>query len=1133
MKRGKVCLVPLLALMFVFTLALSGAWAGDGVVNTSVSDFRVNLDRTITDTSKPVNVVVELLDDQGRVDVFAETSVNYIYVSAGSVIGTINYKPEGYSGTYSESGNDIGEFAAQTAKIAVTNGRAGFHISYDQPGTDTLRFYVVIVDTDGDTLTLGPKEYTVTVTQAPNQAKALMVVSMTPDDEEKRDNEGINYEYNTDGTVATDASDNSSGQIDAGEAFTLQIKACADETCSSTTNYQNGPITVKFVPVDAADTDGNNAYSSDCANVVTVEGTMENGVAFVHVPEGTLTKAGKYAIYLEMDSAVTTSGKAYQVANAHIYVDALEPAKVGASLDRDDINYYNTPPSPTLTVTLYDQYDNKADTDDVTSAVDVTVAATNHVLLGGGTSTTVTINSGDNQNTFSNFSVDTGSNAPSINESTGTGTSTISIACNDYEVDTPELTLTIYKKRLVAQYLDSTGNYVNSASQTYTAGIVLDDAIRVGVDDNGTTTWDELKTEQVIVELYDGDTKVDEVKSMVDDNGYVSLKFNKALTGGGDEYFKIFCVSCDKQYQPGKTNDATITVNPADAYVMKVYKNQSAEYNACAGTGTPTEEVSSISKTLSGGNASITFHGSQDESLSSGDYFVKIEDAYGNEIKSGTIYWESDEDPINPTPSSGFFLVDDNDTITYNEAGSDNLTFSTDIPGVEPVSVAVTISDTSAYIASVEVVPATEYVLTNGEIPVVIRAKDQNGNLISWGANDLILLVDHPDYVTIRQSDRATTIANGDNLPADTDGEYVISLVALNTVSDVTITVRNASGSVEGSATVHIVNSINDIPVPVAAVSFSPSSVMVAPNGSVDVTLSVTDSEGNGLANKTCTLESDAENIATPASTTVTTGSDGTATVTINAGSVEGEAHITATCEGVSGVVTVTVSEEAQECTPETPENCKTQEDCEAVGAYWYDGVCHAEQAPCDADHLWACEKEEDCENAGGYWYDGVCNAEPAVCDADHLWACEKEDECEAVGGYWYNGICNEAAFNGAPAEPMPGHAIDEVVTEPYAMIEADNDAQEAMVIIPSLVVPQDRIGDTVHLYWTWCNDYTCAPDVYDLGPVTLGETVDFPIVASEVDLSAIRGNFYIFVGFAANEDFSDAIWNWYELDLD
>ena len=413
---------------------------------------------------------------------------------------------------------------------------------------------------------------------------------------------------------------------------------------------------------------------------------------------------------------------------------------------------------------------------------------------------------------------------------------------------------------------------------------------------------------------------------------------------------------------------------------------------------------------------------------------------------------------------------------------------------------AVTISDTSAYIASVEVVPATEYVLTNGEIPVVIRAKDQNGNLISWGANDLILLVDHPDYVTIRQSDRATTIANGDNLPADTDGEYVISLVALNTVSDVTITVRNASGSVEGSATVHIVNSINDIPVPVAAVSFSPSSVMVAPNGSVDVTLSVTDSEGNGLANKTCTLESDAENIATPASTTVTTGSDGTATVTINAGSVEGEAHITATCEGVSGVVTVTVSEEAQECTPETPEYCKTQEDCEAVGAYWYDGVC---------------------------------NAEPAVCDADHLWACEKEDECEAVGGYWYNGICNEAAFNGAPAEPMPGHAIDEVVTEPYAMIEADNDAQEAMVIIPSLVVPQDRIGDTVHLFWTWCNDYTCAPDVYDLGPVTMGETVDFPIVASEVDLSAIRGNFYIFVGFAANEDFSDAIWNWYELDLD
>ena len=1061
--------VPLMALVLVMGLALTGAFAADGVVNTSVADFRVNLDRTVTDTSKAVNVVVELLDEQGRVDVFAETNVDHIYVSAGSIIGTIHY-----SNNPDETGDDAGSFAANTAKIATTNGRAGFNITYNQPGTDTLRFYVVVVDTDGDTLTIGPKEYNITVNQAPNQADQLRLISMTPDDTTKTDNKEIDYtaDNDSDGNVGIvndsddDAVDDTRGQIDAGEAFTLQVKALKS---GSPTIYQNGTVTVKFVPVDTADSDGNNAYSSDCSNVVTVEGIMENGVAFIHVPAGTLTKAGKYAIYL---SAESVNGTITQETVGHIFVDALGPAKVSASLDRDYINDSNIV-SPTLTVSLVDQYGNKADKGEVTSNVDVTVSATNGVLLSGASSTTVTVSSGNNSTTLSSFSVDTGDNAPTVDANTGMGSSTISIACNDYEVETSELSLTIYEKKLVAKY---------EATQTYTAGTVLSDSIRVGVAADGNSSfttasvftvtqddtnddfdvakfeigndstdpanpnlqanpiqWDNggtcqtentatlangkywvvrvedgttsgikvtlldedgntiatadnqsegsditlsascggvtgyvvvnipsgthtsgateeayinvqttLKTKQVQVDLYDPDVSttepVDSVTSMVGVDGLVALKFTKANTGDGDEYFKVTYLSSGYQYQPGATTATTITVNPADAYTMKVYQEASSDYDACAGTGTASQEITSVAAELSGGTAAFTFYGSADAASADGedgDYYVQIEDAYGNEITSGTIYWESDSDPLNPTLSTTSFDISEYGTATYDEAGTDNLTFSTDIPGVQPVTVGVTVTEPTQ-IASVEVVPATEYVLTNGEIPVVVRAYDENGDLIAWSEGDFKVIISDPSKIELRQSDRSTVLENGDNLPASATGEYVLSLLAYNTPGDLTITVRNVSGSIQGSATVQIVNSVDDIPAPVASVVFSPASVSIEPSGSMDVTLTVMDSEGNGLADKTCTIETDAADVAEPAVASVTTGADGTATVTINAGAIESEAHITATCEGVSGMLTVTVTQ-APACSADNLSACTTEEDCTAAGGYWYDNACHAQ----------------------------------------------------------------------------------------------------------------------------------------------------------------------------------------------
>jgi len=113
----------------------------------------------------------------------------------------------------------------------------------------------------------------------------------------------------------------------------------------------------------------------------------------------------------------------------------------------------------------------------------------------------------------------------------------------------------------------------------------------------------------------------------------------------------------------------------------------------------------------------------------------------------------------------------------------------------------------------------------------------------------------------------------------------------------------------------------------------------------------------------------------------------------------------------------------------------------------------------------------------------------------------------------------------------MIGYTLCDIVEEPAAVITVDNDAQKAMVVMPVLMVPDKRVGDSVHLYWTWCDSVTCAPDIYDLGAVVLDKTVEFLILPNETDLSRLSGNFYIFVGFAMDQvNFSDVVWNWYEL---
>lgn len=94
---------------------------------------------------------------------------------------------------------------------------------------------------------------------------------------------------------------------------------------------------------------------------------------------------------------------------------------------------------------------------------------------------------------------------------------------------------------------------------------------------------------------------------------------------------------------------------------------------------------------------------------------------------------------------------------------------------------------------------------------------------------------------------------------------------------------------------------------------------------------------------------------------------------------------------------------------------CSTEDNCTAVGGYWYNDSCNLEPEAtpniCDSEHLDLCINQELCEEAELHWHNSACNLESETiigdCDTEHLNLCLDETDCLAVDGYWYNEVCN------------------------------------------------------------------------------------------------------------------------------
>ncbi|MBX6424275.1 cytochrome c3 family protein [Thermosulfurimonas sp. F29] len=124
---------------------------------------------------------------------------------------------------------------------------------------------------------------------------------------------------------------------------------------------------------------------------------------------------------------------------------------------------------------------------------------------------------------------------------------------------------------------------------------------------------------------------------------------------------------------------------------------------------------------------------------------------------------------------------------------------------------------------------------------------------------------------------------------------------------------------------------------------------------------------------------------------------------------------------------------------------------------------------------------------------------------------------------------------NLAPSSPLEGRRFLGPPVTSSSQAHLSMPRRGKMVLIPELLVPEDRIGERVSLYYLVCSaDHSWCSDVRSLGRVTLGHTVLFPIIETPTPLSGIpAGTYRIYVGFSRVPDFSDLVYSFYEVKLD
>ena len=230
---------------------------------------------------------------------------------------------------------------------------------------------------------------------------------------------------------------------------------------------------------------------------------------------------------------------------------------------------------------------------------------------------------------------------------------------------------------------------------------------------------------------------------------------------------------------------------------------------------------------------------------------ASVRDASGAELQGRLVGWTSSDETIAVVSSEG--------RVSGIKIGTATITASS-----EGKSGTATVTVTAAAVASVNVTPPTASITVGQTTTLTAQPLDANGNAltgraVAWASSNL-------GVATVSDAGVVTGVAPG----------------------DATITATSEGKS--GTATVTVT------PIPVASVTVDPATVSLTTGGTQQITATPRDAQGNPLADRAVTWESQNTAVATVSPAGLITAV------------APGNTTVTATSEGKVGTVTVTVT---------------------------------------------------------------------------------------------------------------------------------------------------------------------------------------------------------------------------------
>ncbi len=777
-------------------LLSSAALATQGVVDhTDAADFRIVPAVNSITVGKKVIISLDLLKADGSLDIGESLYGNTVTAKCVATLGT-----------------------CQDAN--VNNGHAFIVVNENALGTDQVSVSVLIKDAEGDVKILPAKSIEIGVVPPANKAKGLEIISYQSLVDQA-------HEFNYDGNYSKTPDQN----LSAGEGFTVKVEAITSKDTEADDPQepaQNSPVKVRVI-------------DSKKEVVGTFAGQMNAGVAYVTIPNETITTVGCYKLQalaptdnteaVKIDGNYTAISETYKVCFNPLDAKKLSVVSYTPYIykltDKDK--------NATIKVCLADKYGNTVENKGQNGVVVALDLNDKDAFTINPDQLTIPVNDDCEEATLSVKDRD-------LLSLTSAKTATVTATADD--LDSGSASVKAYKAVLATNITD----WNSSAPILDTTNVILEDTVapdsnetkagnpfrfatvdgntpkpfKVYAQENNTTESLSINGKSIKVVFPDSFTVPNETVSTVvenssnDRNQSFAVRLKKAAKY---DSFRIEYAGTDKAYAPLEVNlDRNMSVTAADPEKIEVYGGTiEGKYIKVEKSDLP--QISNITVDLNQ-NETAVFDANETNVTTAGLsnlYLVALEDTYGNAIKQGTVSLSSQL--LSSTKSlelNGSNVAEFNySTVTPPKTDTISITAAL----VDPKDIGVKVVNNEPVLHKVEAILVKNSVIRGSYIPLAIKAYDQFDKLMD--DTTVQVVISDPTKIAIYEinstADLTGPISTGGDL--NSSKNYVIKGVNLGSTS---ITLRNVAGTVTDTKDVNVVAKV---------ASETPSEV----SGSVDI----------------------------------------------------------------------------------------------------------------------------------------------------------------------------------------------------------------------------------------------------------------------------------------------------------